>query len=430
MQNRSVLLLAAFMLTAASLTASVIGANTPALPLTAERIAALPHDQRAKWNDYLSRSLRQKEADRAFLAAELKKAGLAGPLIPPKGQSARSVPLDRPAHWYGGAEARRIADIVVSFQTPAGGWSKNLNLADHVRKPGEDFATDNRSRFLGKDDFDAPEDPSWSYVGTLDNDATHTELKFLAKIIAALSPKECVTYRASFLKGLDYLFAAQFPNGGWPQVWPLDGGYHDAITFNDDAVTGALEVLEGVAEGNIPFVPVGIRARARASVTLGIECILATQILENGQRTVWAQQHDPLTLKPVAGRNFEPPAQCSNESAGVVLFLMSLPHPSPAVAEAVRAAVAWFKKTALYDVAWQRGPQGARLVPAKGEGPIWSRYNEIGTDRPIFADRDKSIHDRVEELSPERQRGYGWYNDEPQKALDRYTQWSRVHPAR
>jgi PelA/Pel-15E family pectate lyase len=36
-----------------------------------------------------------------------------------------------------------------------------------------------------------------------------------------------------------YLLAAQFPNGGWPQVWPLEGGYHDAVTFNDNAVSEA-----------------------------------------------------------------------------------------------------------------------------------------------------------------------------------------------
>ena len=52
-----------------------------------------------------------------------------------------------------------------------------------------------------------------------------TEIQFLAR----------VGNHAAVLRGLDYTFAAQFPNGGWPQVWPLEGGYHDAITFNDGA---------------------------------------------------------------------------------------------------------------------------------------------------------------------------------------------------
>ena len=53
---------------------------------------------------------------------------------------------------------------------------------------------------------------------------------------------------------------------------------------------------------------------------------------------------------------------------------------------------------------------GRRLVPAPGNGPIWARYYEIGTDRPIFGDRDKSIHDNVNEISKERRNGYSWYN--------------------
>jgi PelA/Pel-15E family pectate lyase len=429
MLNRSIFSVAILALVAASLFALVIGVNTPALSLTAARIATLPQEQRAEWQEYLERSARQEKTDRAFLAAELKKAGLAEPLIPPLGQDADSVPLNRSAAWYGGARARRIADIVVSFQMPSGGWSKNLNLARHLRKTGESFATDNRSLYLGVDDFDTPQDEQWSYMGTLDNNATHTELKYLVKVIAALKPTEGAAYRASFLKGLDYLFASQFPNGGWPQVWPLEGGYHDAITFNDDAVTGALEVLESVAEGNVPFVPEETRARAKVRVALGIECILATQIVEHGQRAVWAQQHDALTLQPVAGRNYEPPALCSTESAGIVLFLMSLPNPSPEVSGAVRAAIAWFQKTAIYDFTWKRYAKDIRLIPARGAGPIWSRYYQIGTDRSIFGDRDKSIHDHVEELSKERQHGYNWYNSEAREALDRYTQWSRMHPA-
>ncbi len=119
---------------AATASAATIGTSTPALPLTAERIATLPGKEQASWRAYLDRSARQMKADRAALKTELEQAGLKQSLNPPSGSAARSIPLDRPAAWYAGPEARRIADIVVSFQTPAGGWSKNLNLADHVRR--------------------------------------------------------------------------------------------------------------------------------------------------------------------------------------------------------------------------------------------------------------------------------------------------------
>jgi PelA/Pel-15E family pectate lyase len=340
------------------------------------------------------------------------------------------MPLNKPAEWYRGAEARRVADIIVSFQTPAGGWSKNLNLTDHARRPGESFAPNNLSAHLAPGDFDTPHEPEWNYVGTLDNDATTTELRFLAKV-AEPSEKDGETYRASILRGLDYLFAAQFPNGGWPQVWPLEGGYHDAITFNDGAVTEALDVLEDVADGNngFQFVPKKTRARAVASVAKGIQCILATQIVENGHRTVWAQQHDALNLQPAGGRNYEPAAQCSSESADLILFLMRLPRPSPAVVDAVYAAVAWFRKTAIHGKAYERGPNGRHLVSVEDGPPIWARFYEIGTDRPIFGDRDKTIHDTVDEISLERRNGYSWYNSSSHEALDRFAEWSASHPS-
>ena len=418
----------ALTLSAMSASAAVIGASVAAESITESRIAALPRAQQAAWREYVARSVRQLRADRAFLEAELKTAGLASAPIPPNGSAARSMPLNRPAEWYGGEEARRIADIIVSFQTPAGCWSKNLNLTDHARRPGESFAPNNLSAHLGPGDFDTPHDPAWNYVGTLDNDATTTELQFLARVAAAA--KEGEAYRASLLRGLEYLLAAQFPNGGWPQVWPLEGGYHDAITFNDGAVTETLELLEDVADGKdgFAFVTESLRARAKASVAKGIECLLATQIVEKGHRTVWAQQHDALNLHPVAGRNYEPAALCGSESAAMILFLMRLPQPGPAVVEAVHAAAEWFRKTAIYGKAYERGADGRRLVSVEGAGPIWARFYEIGSGRAIFGDRDKSIHDDVNEISAERRNGYSWYNAAPQAALDRYAEWSANHP--
>lgn len=407
--------------------ATIIGTSTPAPPLTAERIATLPYDQQGAWTEYLNRSFRQMQADRAELAAELKRAGLARPVTPPSGMAARTLPLDRPGEWYGGPEARRIADIIISFQTPAGGWSKNLNLAAHQRQPGEHFAPNNLSHFSAAGDFDAPRDPEWSYVGTVDNDATNSELRFLGKAAGAIGSQAAEPYRTSVLRGIDYLLAAQFPNGGWPQVWPLEGGYHDAITLNDGAMTQTLEVLRDVAAGHAPFAFVDRprRKRAQTAVDRGVACLLACQIVVKGRRTVWAQQHDTLTLEPVAARNYEMAAQSSSESAGVLLFLMSMPAADKAVVDAVRAGAAWLKKTAISGKAYTRGPDGRHLVDAPGAGPIWARFYEAGSDRPLFGDRDKSIHDAVDEISRERRDGYSWYTPAPQQALDRYAEWSK-----
>ena len=370
-------------------------------------------------------------ADQTFFFNEMKEHGVKQTLIPPEGRSGSNLSLRQPAKFYGQTEARRIADIVVSFQTPAGGWSKNLDMTEHQRAPGERFAHGNVSRYPGNFDNDTPRDTHWNYVGTLDNDATTTQLRFLAKVIADVGPAYNPAHRAAFLRGMDYLFAAQFPNGGWPQVWPLEGGYHDAITYNDDAMINVLQLLSDVAEGQkeFAFVPQPTRELAAASMKRGIECILQTQIVVDGHRTVWCQQHDPLNLKPTSARNYEMPAQCGSESAGIMRFLMGLPDPNPNTVTAVHAAAAWFEKTKLRDVAFKAvGDEGKQLVPAPGAVPLWARYYEIGTDRPVFGDRDKTIHDDVKELSAERRNGYSWFNESPKRALEQYVRWKETHP--
>jgi PelA/Pel-15E family pectate lyase len=407
--------------------AAVIGTNIPAAPLTAERVANLP-----AWKTYFENSQKQRAADQEFLRAELKAHDLKQSTLPHKTHSAGGISLKSAAEWYAGADARRVAENLVTFQTPAGGWSKNTDYARAPRAAGEMFGTENGSLFLGKNDFDQAKDESWSYVGTFDNDATTTELRFLAKVISA-SKSNCENLKNSFAHGLDYIFAAQFPNGGWPQVWPLQGGYHDAITFNDDAMLHIVEFLRDVAlgSGEFSFVPAELRAKADAGWKRGLDCILAAQVKANGKLTVWGQQHDALTLQPVSARNYEMPSLASSESGTITLFLMQLPNPDARVVAAVHAAAAWFEKTKIKDKQFKSvGSEGRKLTDAPGAKPLWARYYEVGTDEPVFGDRDKSIHDDVNEISRERRKGYGWFKDTGKRVLDHYPKWAKLHPQR
>jgi PelA/Pel-15E family pectate lyase len=418
--------LCGLILSAAALAnANVIGTNVPAQPLAAERVANLP-----AWKACLENSMRQRKADQDFLRAEMKARGLTSAIVPPKSASPSGTPLDSAAGWYGSAEARRIADNVASFQTPAGGWSKHTDFTQHRRVPGELFAGDNNSSFIIANGFDRPADVRWSYVGTFDNGATITELRFLAKVISA-SKADVEPLKKSFLRGLDYIFDAQFPNGGWPQVWPLQGGYHDAITFNDDAMLNIIRLLRDVSLGekDFAFVPADVRARADAGWKRGLDCILAAQVVVNGKRTAWGQQHDALTLRPVSARNYEMPSLASSESATITLFLMQLPKPDSNVVAAVHAAAAWFDRTKIEGKAFKNvGSEGHKLLDAPGAGPIWARYYEIGSDKPLFGDRDQSIHDDVNEISKERRNGYGWFKDSGRRVLQHYTKWAGLHP--
>jgi PelA/Pel-15E family pectate lyase len=182
--------------------------------------------------------------------------------------------------------------------------------------------------------------------------------------------------------------------------------------------------------------PPTVRRRAAAAAARGMNCLLKFQIEENGARTVWAQQYDALTLAPTSARNYEMASLASGESVTIVEYLMSLPQPTPAEVAGAHAAAAWFTKTEIFGFRYGSGdfrgdrtnPDGRRLVAVAGAGPIWSRYYQIGTDKPIFGDRDKTIHDDVNEISRERRNGYSWYNAAGVAMLSDYKTWAQSHP--
>lgn len=409
-------------------TAQVIGQMTPAEPLTSQRVAMLPATDRAAWQAYLGRSAALMAADKAALLAERK--GLATiPPPPPNGPSGGGgMPMDKPADWYAGPDARRVADTVVSFQTPAGGWGKNQNRDAPPRLRGQSFVIAETLPPQAADDI-VSLDKGWRYVGTLDNNATVAEIRFLARVQAAQPGKQGDAYRTAALKGLRYLLAAQYPNGGWPQIYPLQGGYHDAVTFNDDAVSRAAQLMfdTGVRTGDFAFVPTELAQEAAAAAVRARDTILRSQVVIGGKRTIWGQQHDALTLAPTGARNFEPRSLASEESADLLIFLMRQPDRSPAIEAAVRDGIAWLEAHALRDIGWTPKP-GRRLVAMPGAGPLWSRFYSLDTQMPVYGDRDRRILSDVNQLIPERRDGYNWVGSGPAKAIALYRKWVARRP--
>jgi len=394
--------------------AATLSTMTPAQPLSDARIGALPPAQQPPWRDYLARSRALMAADKAALQAEGTFDATARPH---GGAPDGGMPLRRPAAWYGSPEALRVASNILSFQTPAGGWGKNVDRSGPPRRPGEPWVP-----------FEAGQrKASWSYVGTFDNGATTSELRFLARVQAQLPGAQGESYRAAFAKGLRYILNAQYPNGGFPQVYPLQGGYHDAVTLNDDAMVRVVTLLMEVGEGqgDFAFVPEALKEAASGAVQRAVSLFLATQQRgADGKLTGWGQQYEALSLALAGARNFEPAALASPESAGVLQLLMRLPDPSPEVRGAVHAGVAWLRTAALRDLAWTSTPDaGRRLLPSPGAPLLWSRYYDARTLAPIFGDRDRSIHDDVNELQPERRNGYAWFGTAPAKAIERYALW-------
>ena len=325
--------------------------------------------------------------------------------------------LKQKADWYASAEAARVADNLLLYQRDTGGWPKNVDMA----APLDEKKRADLARRKGETDD-----------STIDNGATFTQLEYLARVHAAQKHER---HRDAFLRGLDYLLAAQYENGGWPQYFPLRKGYYTRITYNDNAMVGVLELLRGVARKGpaYAFVDEARRARAEKAVERGVECILKSQVVVKGVRTAWGAQHDEVTLAPAAARKFEPVSLASKESAGITRFLMGVERPDARINEAVEAAVAWFRATQLSGVRWverrdaaQPGGYERTAVADKEAPPIWARFYEIGTNRPVFEGRDGVVRYDVMEIEAERRNGYGWYTEEPLKILKKeYPAWQK-----
>ena len=92
--------------------------------VTQERVSKLPVAEQEVWKQYLEQSQATAQADADALQAEVAAAGLSIALQAPTGGDFKlSHKLGDP--WYAGDEAQAMADIVLSYQAPSGGWSKH-----------------------------------------------------------------------------------------------------------------------------------------------------------------------------------------------------------------------------------------------------------------------------------------------------------------
>ncbi len=347
----------------------------------------------------------------------MKRAGalrIWGPLVavilvqPAAAKSRLPDYLKKPDSWFAGEEAKTIAANILSYQADLGGWPKNT---DTTATP----YTGDRKQLKG----------------TFDNSATTNELRFLARIFNATKEER---YRQSVNKGIDHILQAQYPTGGWPQLYPPGKSYHRHITFNDDAMVRLLEFLREIYQSNtFAFVSADKKAAARKAFDRGIACILKCQIRVNGQLTAWCAQHDEIDLSPRPGRSYELVSLSGSESVQIVRLLMSLDKPNAEIVAAIDGAADWFDKARLTGIrveirADDKALKGTNKVVVQDPAspPLWARFYEIGTNLPIFSDRDGVAKRNLSDLGYERRNGYAWLGSWPRQLLEKdYPAWKK-----
>ncbi|MFD1887833.1 pectate lyase [Paenibacillus wenxiniae] len=275
------------------------------------------------------------------------------------------------------------------------------------------FATilENQQSDGGWRKFYSEDHGDWSH-SSIDNKATYTEIRRLAKQYTITKDQ---TYADAAIKGIHFLLRMQYTNGGFPQVYH-SSGYHTEITYNDNAMTNVLLLLEDVAsqKGDFRFVDNTLAKQTKQAVHKGIECILNTQIVSNGKLTAWCQQYDATTLKPAGARAFEVPSLTASESVGIVQLLKTRPADAR-IQKSIQAAETWFKTVEIKHTDYKRNHKDSYIVADANASPIWARFYDIQTNRPIFVGRDGIVKYTLKDIEQERRAGYAWYGSWPNK---------------
>ncbi len=208
--------------------------------------------------------------------------------------------------------AKKTADALIYGQHPLGGWHYFI---DFDKAGLNEWYEKVASRFLrGMEEFR-------HYYGncTFDDNVTQGATTLLLHLY--LETHDPV-YFSALKKALDFILIAQYPNGGWPQRYPLryefvhDGlpDYTSNATLNDDAMNNTINLLLEAYEdlGNEEYLEAARRG--------GDFFIVAQGPTES---PAWSEQYD-RNNQPAWARTHEPPAYGTRQTAHTLEMLMKL----------------------------------------------------------------------------------------------------------
>lgn len=190
--------------------------------------------------------------------------------------------------------AKKVADALVYGQHPLGGWHYFI---DFDKKGLQEWYENVASRFIvGWEEYR-------HYYGncTYDDNTTQGATSFLLHLyMKTLDP----AYLDPLKKALNFILISQYPNGGWPQRFPLryefvhDGlaDYTSYYTLNDNAMNNTIDVLLEAYEflGDEKYLEAARRGGDFFMISQGPE-----------GKAAWTDQFD-MNLHPAWGRTHEP----------------------------------------------------------------------------------------------------------------------------
>ncbi|MGI5819892.1 MAG: pectate lyase [Armatimonadota bacterium] len=266
------------------------------------------------------------------------------------------------------AMAQEVGDALATTQLAVGGW--------RMRQPLSDEWADS--------DCDAPGAYQRGAFADLDDSRSQGPALFFVELIRDGSTSE--RHREAMDKALGMLLEAQYPSGGWPQIYPPpenEGDYRRYHTLNDASMPNTMLSLLAAwrSFGEQRYLDAVVR---------GADWLLDARL----PGAAWAQQYyddfvtGPLIPNhPAPARWFEPIAITASESGAVlnVLTEVWLETGDDRYIEPFDEVVEWYERSRLED-------------------GRWARFYALHTNRPLYCTPDRIITYSDESLRP----GYGW----------------------
>ncbi|MBT4484150.1 MAG: pectate lyase [Candidatus Latescibacteria bacterium] len=269
--------------------------------------------------------------------------------------------------------SKKAANAIIWGQHPLGGWHYfiDFNTAG-IRQ----WYKEDSSKFKwGMQEYH-------HYYGnySFDDNATQSPTRFLLKLyMHTLDP----VYRKPLLRALDFFLMAQYPNGAWPQRYPLmyeyvyegHADYTSYYTFNDGVMSNNIDVLMEAWEqiGNEDY---------RKAAVRGMDFYIISQGAE--KQAGWCEQHG-MDLMPAWGRTHEPPTYTSFITVTNIRDLMRfyLMTGDFRYLNPIPGAIKWFEESTIE-------------ILGDGRHKL-ALYYEVGTNLPLY------MHNS-DDVTPE---GYG-----------------------
>ncbi|MFI1773594.1 pectate lyase [Thalassobellus citreus] len=261
--------------------------------------------------------------------------------------------------------AQKAAAAVIWGQSNEGGWNYVVDFAG-------DRSLKQWYNTIGKNGWRLEEFQHYYGNSTFDDDVTSDATRFLLRMyLEELDPK----YKPALDKAIEFVLKSQYPNGGWPQRYPLMYNYEkhgfpdysSFYTFNDDVIWENINLL-------IQCYLVLGEERFLDPIYRGMNFYKISQHSSGA----WGQQLN-MKMEVASARTYEPAAFLPGATSENTFLLMKFYELTGdrTFLEGVPKAINWLEKVTL----------PADKVDAHRTHPT---FVEIKSNKPIYVHRKGS----------------------------------------